>query len=174
MIRTFVDILGDFDNNLEEIVGKDPYIKKISTKNLNFEVGKKFHRLHAHFILSIQHYVNKYSISKLRERIKDWMDENGRALEKSWAVYLTLAPTFKENYASKEARKLKADQLEDKDPEELERLSDGREEKTYKVHNKEVSALSAKEILSVAETGKRTYNTPKKLDLVAEFDNLKL
>lgn len=170
MIKTFVDILGDMEENLEEICGKEPYMKKISTKNLSFEIGGKYHRLHCHFILSMRHYVAKYSISKLRLRLKDWLDDNGIALERSWAVFLTLAPSFKENYAIKEARKIACEEHENDDPEELERLSDPREMKTYG----KVDVLDPTEVLSIYQNNRRKYNTKEVGDLVEHFEHLQL
>lgn len=173
--QTFLDILGDFEENLEEICGREPFVKKITTKNLSLELGKKFKRLHAHFILKIQHFVKNYSLDKLRWRIKDFFDLEGIALSNSWAVFITLAPAYKENYATKEARRLSADEIaEEGDPEELQRLSDERPEKHYSVGSHHLNALDGKQAMYIVQTGKRSYNTKKTQQLEDAFKNMSI
>lgn len=89
---TFWDILEDMEQNgMEQIVGREPYIKEIETQDYNLEVGGKFHRIHGHFILTIKHYLEKYSLKKLQFRMQEWLNENGTGLvspSKSWSVFL--------------------------------------------------------------------------------------
>lgn len=156
---TLIDILKDLEqNDIEQVTGTEPYVKKISTKNLGIEIGSKYKRVHAHFILSIKHYVEHYSIKKLRERLKDWLDENGRALSKNWYVNLKIINAYEENYANKEARKAAAIARENEDPDELNRLSDPRQEQNFHVRARNLKVLDRKQVPHMMVTGKRSYN----------------
>lgn len=111
--RVFGNIIDDWaDRGLEFTVGQDYWIQSVDlAEESALEVGGKFGRLHAHLVLTITHYVHKYSVPKLRERVKEWLDQNGRDLATSWNVFFRKDnSTYRfENYASKVARKRMSD-----------------------------------------------------------------
>ena len=161
----FWDILEDMEKNgLETIVGNATYIKSIKTSNYAVEVGSKFHRIHAHFVLTIKHFLEKYSLKKLQARLQDWLNENSSTLvpaSKNWSVYLRLLPLYAANYTSKEGRYETAARKKYLDKEEFDRLSDPRAEvqvthgwKHFKVMSNNLATIE-----SMSASGRRNYNS---------------
>ena len=161
----FWDILEDMEQNgMGIIVGKEPYIKSIKTSDFAIEVGSKFKRIHAHFVLTIKHFLEKYSLKKLQQRLQDWLNENGTGLvtsSKNWSVFLRLLPLFAKNYTSKEGRYETAQRKKYLAPEEYERLSDPRKEieVNHGWKHFKVMANNTSTIQSMVQTGKRNYNS---------------
>jgi len=159
------DILEDMEQNaMETIVGNATYIKSIKTSNYAIEVGSKFHRIHAHFVLTIKHFLEKYSLKKLQQRLQDWLNDNGSSIvpaSKNWSVYLRLLPLYAANYTSKEGRYETAQRKKYLDKEEYDRLSDPRTETTVSHGWKHFKVMSNNlaTIESMSRTGIRNYNS---------------
>lgn len=168
--RDIKNVLREMDreDHLSEICGNNPYVESYGTSDLGLEVGSKQHRVHAHFILEIKHYVLHYSLKKLRERIKEFFDEYGVDLSSNWYVHLTIVPAYKENYATKEKRRAKALAMEDFGNEEYARLADTATESTYRVHNKEINVLDPTPDTAnfvAAHSGQRDYNMKNEIEI---------
>ena len=159
------DILEDMEQNgMETIVGSGTYIKSIKTSSYAVEVGSKFHRIHAHFVLTIKHFLEKYSLKKLQARIQDWLNDNDSTLvpvSKNWSVYLRLLPLYADNYTSKEGRYETAQRKKYLDKEEYDRLSDPRTETvvTHGWKHFRVMSNNLATIESMSATGRRNYNS---------------
>src|SRR5687768_2158554 len=59
---------------LANIFGKKPLVKSISVDRLDWEIGNKMHRLHANLVVTIHHHVGKYSIEKINDRLRLWLN----------------------------------------------------------------------------------------------------
>jgi hypothetical protein len=110
------------NENAEEVFGRDPWVDSVTLRNLGPEAGKRQFRGHAHMTVEIRHRVPKYSLDKLRIRMKDYIYQQTGM---SWNVRTNLMNMYQENYNNKEERWASNDTQDQSDP-ECERLSDGR------------------------------------------------
>ena len=116
------DLFGD-SKSMDEVFGKEPFVDEVRRKAFAVEIGAKQRRGHFNFVVEIWHQVQKYSIPKLRIRLKEWLDKNIKE-SSGWNVFSRrLKESNKINYANKEERWKYNDEINQDDP-EVERLSE--------------------------------------------------
>ena len=140
-----------------EVFGHYPWVEKLKFTSFGIEVGGKYKRLHTHLTVEIFHSVPKYSLSKLRSRLKKWLNVNyGKDKGiRNWNLWTTLQPRYMENYANKETRWQRNDEINKIKSAEKSRLEDERSMKTILSGMKALRVLDTKEV--VAEDH-RLYN----------------
>lgn len=151
-------ILGD-EEVASEIFGDHPWVQSVSVKSFGVELGSVQHRAHAHIVIHIKHRVPTYSLNKLRERMRTWLNKN--CLEhgiKGWHLYTKLIPAYQINYANKEDRWDANDSVEGTaDEDEKARLEDDRDLLELTKGMKTLRVLEGNEHI-VDNKGHRSYN----------------
>lgn len=157
-------LFGD-PKSMSVVFGAPLWIHKVTVKSFGPELGSQQHRAHFHMVVEILHRFGKYSIRKLRERFKSWLNENYGASKgvMGWNIYFKLVPTYQSNYANKESRWALNDLIEESvkpsDPgfAEKERLEDDRPMSRVPGRKKEIRVLQGNED-KVDSEGRRDYN----------------
>lgn len=110
---------------MANVFGSAPLVKSIHVDRFDWEVGDNKHRLHANIIFTIHHHVKQYSVEGTTSRLRDWLNAQNLPGVKSWYVHGFLNDRRGDNYANKNKREQKNDEIEqDADlTDELERLS---------------------------------------------------
>lgn len=105
----FYDMIITLHEDIEEseqVFGSERYVDWEFTTDPAVEIGGRFHRTHVHFNLTLKHALPKYSIRKLNQRFKDYIDNfpvpDGMQ-PVSHAIYAKLSG-YQDNYANKEQR----------------------------------------------------------------------
>jgi hypothetical protein len=132
MIEGLNDLITNVLQNEDlraQVFGNQDVVPEVKVTSLSFEIGDRYHRLHAHLTVDIQHQVGAYSVKKLRDRLKAVLDEYGQHITPGFHVntqYKGRSEAAFKNYATKERRKANnLAVLEREDvAEEVERLSD--------------------------------------------------
>jgi hypothetical protein len=153
----FQNSLFGSDTEVDEVFGNSPWVTQINVKSFGIEVGNKQLRGHVHLVVEIKHIIPRYSIRKLRIRLKSWLDSNSDW--SSWNIYLRLSPTYQENYANKEARWANNDKVEKEQAnnEEFQELSEDKEMKKMVWKMKNLRVLDGNENI-FDQNLNRTYN----------------
>jgi hypothetical protein len=123
--------LFDSAGEVDKVFGRSPLVDEVILHGINAEVGKPL-RAHINIGVTILHQVPKYSIKKLRERLKAWLDLNVPLERGTWNVHQRLRPMYHDNYNNKDVRWANNDQVQqdyDED-DEMQRLQI--EDKTMK------------------------------------------
>jgi hypothetical protein len=111
--------------NSDEVWGREPFVDEVVLKVFSPEIGKKQKRGHFNLVVEIYHQIDAYSLSKLRQRVIEFLDENYNQ-SNGWNVWVTLSKQYDVNYGNKEERWAKNDDVDHNDPEYL-RLADDRD-----------------------------------------------
>lgn len=114
------DLFGD-EEQVDEVFGADPPVKEVVVQSFGAETGSKKHRAHFNLSVDIWHQAPKYSLSKLRARMANFLNIHAPLPNGSWTVYAKLAKRWDVNYANKEERWENNDSTEP--TEELDRVS---------------------------------------------------
>jgi hypothetical protein len=69
-----------------EVFGSSEVVPEVKVTALSYEIGDRYHRLHAHLTVDIQHQVGAYSVKKLRDRLKAVLDEHGQHITPGFHV----------------------------------------------------------------------------------------
>lgn len=72
---SMIDALYDDGESGEEVFGASEYVDWEVNGNPSVEIGDKFHRTHVHFNVTIRHALPNYSVRKLSERLKQFLDD---------------------------------------------------------------------------------------------------
>lgn len=152
-------LLGD-PYTADRVFGMSPWVSKVIFKSFGVEMGNVQHRAHAHMVVEIYHSIPKYNIGKLRGRLLDWLNttygkDNGGST--GWNVWIKLAPRYQENYANKEERWARNDDIEDINHSEKQRLEDERNMEIITRKMKDIRVLQGNED-QIDDDLKRKYN----------------
>jgi hypothetical protein len=119
------DLLGN-QEAVEEVFGADPWVDEIKATSFAVEIGHTRNRGHFNLDVEIWHKVPKYSVGKLNDRMKAFLNDKYPLPKGSWNVWTTLRKGGERiNYSNKEVRWDENDKTEY--DAELERLSDERD-----------------------------------------------
>lgn len=102
-----IDRLYDDDEEAAEVFGDSNYVDwEITTNPIVVEVGSKFHRSHVHFNLTLKHCLPNYSIRKLNQRFKEYIDAfpTPDGMEPIKHAVFSRLNGWDDNYANKELR----------------------------------------------------------------------
>jgi hypothetical protein len=91
------------DDEAAEVFGEEPLVDEVRFVSFATEKGEKYHKAHFNLQVDIWHYVQFYSIHKLRKRMKEWLKKMYKP-ERNWNVFVSLMNEKRTNYANKEER----------------------------------------------------------------------
>jgi hypothetical protein len=112
------------EDEAEEVFGKPPLVDEVEFIAYATEIGDKYKKAHFNLQVDIWHYVERYSVNKLRKRMKEWLDTYYTP-KRNWNVFCSLLKRSRTNYANKDLRRIAYKKMNAK-PElqtELRRLS---------------------------------------------------
>lgn len=113
--------------NRQKVFGNVKLVKKVKFANFESDIGDKYRKAHVHLTVTIKHRVQKYSVVKLAERLKNWLDEN-YTRSHGWYVHAKLVKAKELNYNNKHSRHAMNQQVASNPSftQELDRLEDPR------------------------------------------------
>lgn len=163
-----IDDLMQDKENADEVFGREPFVDEVILKAFSPERGGWQRRAHFNLVLEIYHQVDTYSLVKLRDRMKDFLDESFQQ-SKGWNVWVTLSKQWDVNYAIKEERWAQNDAVDHEDPEYLRLASD---KEVYEItENMETMRLVDFKNDYLPGTKVRPYNAPRKVRQAVETNS---
>ena len=87
-----------------QVFGKPPLVDEVQYVAYATEIGEKYKKAHFNLQVDIWHYVQYYSIHKLRKRMKKWLKQHYKP-NKNWNVFISLINRKRTNYSNKDERK---------------------------------------------------------------------
>lgn len=97
---------------MSKVFGETPLVESLRVERFDWEVGDKVHRLHANLIVTIHHHVKNYSVDKVNQRLREWLNAQEMPPAKGWYVHSFLVDRRAENYANKNKRAEKNNEIE--------------------------------------------------------------
>jgi hypothetical protein len=112
----------------EELFGDEFLVPSVEISSFEADIGDKFHKAHVHFVVTLKHKLQKYSVKKLKDRVKNWLNQQ-YTRSKGWYVYTVLMDFRRANYANKHGRDAANQEVDEmaEYQDEIERLSDDRQ-----------------------------------------------
>ncbi len=100
----FRDLIQDADA-IKEIFGDRQFVNKPAIMSVGVEKGSAKHRTHFNLVVSFKHSIPLYSVKKLNQRFKQWLDQElGHFITGGWALFGKLVGGYAHNYAIKDTR----------------------------------------------------------------------